>query len=301
MTTLGQIVEFVRDSLSGFGATHDAVVALTAGVSASDLSLPVDDTSTAAGVGRGIAEIDMEKIRVARVDGDLGALIVTPTGRGYRGTVAAAHAAGAEVRINPSFAASTVAQEVNGVLTEIYPRLYVVKTHETEIPADLGPLDVPADATGIVAVYREDDLNADQWTREDRWSFQPDSSDLGRPLRVGGQYRIGDKIRVVYAARPRLFNLQGSLSQDFEATTGLPEPIADLIRLGVATRVAPFIDVARLPFLSAEARADADSRPAGGGASATRLLYSMFQDRLEREVAALHREHPVRLHYTGRV
>lgn len=299
MSTLGQIVEFVRHSLSGFDANKDAVVALSASVSASDLSLPIDDTAAASGVGRGIVEIDMEKIRVARVDTEQGALVVTPTGRGYRGTVAASHAAGAEVRINPAWAASTVAQEVNGVLREIYPRLYAVKEHETVFPSDLGAIDLPDEATGIIAVYIGDSLNADQWIREDRWVYQPDSTKIGRGLRVGGARSIGDRIRVVYAVQPGVFDLNGPLSQDFETVTGLPERVSDLIRLGVATRMAPFIDVARLPFVSAEARAD-ESRSPQGGAAAGRLLYSMFQDRLEREVQVLHREHPIRLHFTGR-
>lgn len=300
MSTLGQIIEFVRHSLSGFDASKEAVVALGAGVTASALVLPVDDTSAAAGVARGIVEIDMEKIRVARVDTDQGALVATPTGRGYRGTVAASHSAGAEVRINPAWAASTVAQEINGVLTEVYPRLYAVKTHTTEFPALGGAIDVPSEATGIVAVYVEDDLNDDEWVREDRWAYQPDSTSTGKGLRIGGHYRAGDRIRVVYAARPGLFDLNGQLTQDFETVTSLDDRVADLIRLGVATRMAPFIDVARLPFVAAEARADGEGRPGGGGASAGRLLYSMFQDRLEREVEVLHREHPIRTHFTGR-
>jgi len=297
---LGQIVEFVKHSLAGFDASKDSVAALASPITSTSLTVPIDDTDVQRGASRGIAEIDMEIVRVSGVDRDAGALVLYPFGRGYRGTTAAAHSAGVEVRLNPEWPASTVAREVNGVLTEIYPRLYAVSTHETVVPSDLGAIDVPEEAVGIIAVYIEDRLRDDQWVRLDTWRFQRDSSDIGRPLRIGGHQTIGDAVRVVYAHRPGLFNLEGGLSQDFETVTGLNPGVEDLIRLGVATRMAPFIDVARLPFVVTEAKADAGARPATGGASAARLLYSMFQARLEQEVAALHRDHPIRLHFTGR-
>lgn len=299
MGSLGEIVEFVRHSLAGFDASKESVVALTSGVNAASLFLPIDDATPGSGASRGIAEIDLEIVRVKRVDPDSQSLELYPFGRGYRGTKAVPHQAGAEVRLNPAWPSSTVAREVNGVLAEIYPLVYSVRSHITSVQSDQGPLDLPPTAMGVIAVFVEDSLNQDQWIREDRWSLSQDSTDLGRPLRVGGPLSIGDRVRVVYAARPELFDLTGSWSQDFADTTGLDPRLEDLLRLGVAVRMAPFIDVARLPFVAAEAEVDSPGRPPGGAASASRLLYSMFQARLAQEAAVLAREHPIRVHYTG--
>lgn len=300
MSSLGQIVEFVRHSLAGFDASKDQVVELSSSVNETALTLPIDDVSTAGGAARGIAEVDLEVVRVKSIDRENEALVISTEGRGYRGTTAVAHGAGAEVRLNPPWPVSTVAREINGVIQEFYPRLHPVLVHETEFPGDVGAIDLPAIATGIIAVYVEDTIRPDQWVREDRWSLQPDSSEIGKALRLGGWHTIGDRIRVVYATRPGLFDLDGSLNQDFTDATGLDPRHEDLLRLGVAVRMAPFIDVARLPYLSAEAKADAQGRPPGSGAAASRLLYSMFQARLDDEARILDREHPIRVHFTGR-
>lgn len=301
MGTLGQIVESVRHSLSGFDANKESVLELTSSVSASAKELPIDDGSAMGGASRGVAEVNMELVRVKSLDATTPALVLYSFGRGYRGTPAVAHPAGSEVRVNPAWPASSVAAEVNGVLNEVYPRVYGVRYHETAFPARGGAIDLPADATGVVAVYVNDPRRDDEWVREDRWSFQPDSSDVGRALRVGGRYNASDRLRIVYSVRPGLFDLSGSLSQDFETVTGLDSRVQDLVRLGVAARMAPFVDVAKLPFLGAAARGDGELRGPTTGSTVARLLYSMFQARVDQEAAVLNKEHPIRLHFTGRL
>ena len=161
MATLGQIVESVRHSLSGFDASKESVLELTAPVSASVKTLPIDDGTAQSGAARGIAEVDLELVRVKALDPQAPALTLYTFGRGYRGTKAVAHSAGTEVRVNPSWPASTVAREVNGVLQEVYPRVYGVRYHETTFPTTRGAIDLPADATGVIAVYVEDLRNPD--------------------------------------------------------------------------------------------------------------------------------------------
>lgn len=303
MTTLGQIIESTRHALSGFDANREAVTALASAATADATTLSVEETGGSGGSGviasRGIAEVDLELVRVKSVNPQDATVLLYPFGRGYRGTTAASHDAGAEIRFNPAFPKSTVADHVNGVLREVYPRVYAVKSHETTFPSDRGAIDLPAAAVGVISVWVEDTTRTDQWVREDRWTYQPDSTTVGKGLRVGGKYPSGRGLRVVYAARPVLFDLSAGLDQDFATVTGLDERLVDLVALGVACRMAPFIDVGKLPYLSAQARTDGEQRGPGTAASAARLLFSLFQQRVEQESSVLAKEHPIRLHRSG--
>lgn len=299
MSNLGELVEWTRQALTSSDTIKDSVGALTAPVTASDVTLSVSDLGTVSGAAQGLVEIDFELMRMKSIDAQSSQVVLYPFGRGYRGTTAASHAVDTEVRFNPAFPASRVAREINGVLTEIYPAVYSVQDHETEFPANGGAIDLPADAVGVISVYTEDDYNAGQWIEEHRWRYNPDSTTTGYGLRVGGHYRPGHGIRVVYAQRPALFDLDGALTQDFATVTGLPARCEDLIQLGVAYRLAPFVDLAKLPFLSASAREMGDAKAPGTGAQVARLLFTLFQQRVEQESAVLAKEHPIRLHKTG--
>lgn len=90
------------------------------------------------------------------------------------------------------------------------------------------------------------------------------------------------------------------LDADFRVTTGLDDRAVDLLALGVAYRLAPFADVARLSATSAEPRNDPQSKPPQSGAQASRLLLAEFTQRLQQEQAVLHREHPIRVHRVKR-
>lgn len=296
MPTLGELIENTRHLLSGMDATKDAVSALAAPIASIDTTIPLEDVT---GASVGVAEIDFEMIRVKSVQPTEGTLTAWGFGRGYRGTKAVAHANGSEVRFNPDWPASTVAREINGVLTDIYPTVYAVLTSITTIPALGSPVQVPGEAVGVVSVFVEDPARPDVWVREDRWGFNPDSSDLGSTLWVGGHYRPGQRVRVVYAARPELFDLNGSTLQDFSATTLLDKRVADLIALGVAHRLSPFVDVSKLPHVSATAASDTSgNKSAGQGGSTARLLHSLYQARLADEATRLKNEHPIHVHRT---
>jgi hypothetical protein len=291
MATLGDLVEGARHYLSGFDSSKDAVSALAEPLSAAATTFPLASVDNATS---GICEVDLEQMRVRSVDPQSASATVWPFGRGYRGTTAAAHAAGTEVRFNPTWPASTVAAAINAVLIGVYPMLYAVRPYVTQLDS-WQAVDVPADATGIIAVYREDPIYPDQWVREDAWSFSRDSSAVGRPLRIGGANRLG-RVRIVYSARPTLFSLPGAMTQDFVATTGLDERHADLLTLGVAARLAPFIDVSRLSAVTAAAVDAGAARQQGAALTATKLLVPLFQQRLEQEAGVLRKEHPIFVH-----
>jgi hypothetical protein len=293
-TTLGQLLGKVRFRLQGLGVQKDTVAETAAAITDSATSIPLDD---ATGFARGsVAEIDFEMVRIKTADAATNTLTVR---RGHEGTDAVAHEAGVEVLMNPTWPRGVVAQEINGVLTEIYPDLYAVDEYESTIPSDPGePLTLPAGAVGVIAVYLEPRSTPGSWVLMDRWDYQPDG-DLS--LRLGLGYP-GQAVRVVYAKRPGTFDLSAPapLALDFETVTGLPERVADLVALGVASRLAPFMHLARTTTPGAEARADAQAKPADAVSVAARLLYSEFRARVQAEQMALVKEHPIRPHKVAR-
>lgn len=283
--------------MSGYDQAQDAVGGLSSALTADGLVLNVDDIS---GASRGIAEVDLEVMRVRQVDPQNNSLLLYPFGRGYRGSVATTHAPGTEVRFNPTWLAATVAREINGVLDEIYPTVYGVQSEEFSFQSAGTGTALPIDdyAVGVISVWVNDGSTKDEWIRDDHWDYNPDSSTVGKGLRMSTAYRAGRLGRVVYAVKPQKFDLGGALDQDFQAVTGLPERCADLLTLGVAYRMAPYIDVGRLSFLSASAREDGTNRRSGDASTVARLLASIFKARLDAEALVLAREHPIRVHAT---
>lgn len=294
MSTLGELIDRIRHYLSGFDSAKDGIAALSSSINTTDLTLALDGAEQSG--GRGVAEIDLELLAIRSVDASTGSAVAWPFGRGYRSTTAASHASGAEVRFNPSWPASTIARAINEVIYEVYPLVYSVVIEESEFPSDFGAIELTGDPVGVISVFVADDTITDGWIRDDRWDFNKNRSDSGKTLHVGGRYEPGRVVRVVYAQRPATFDLSGSLSQSFTTVTGLEARHEDLLLLGVAYRLAPFVDLARLPQMAAEARADVEQRGSLSGASHARLLYSMYQTRLEQESLVLAKENPIRLH-----
>lgn len=286
MPTLRQLIASVRHRLAGVGSYTDAVMELTAELSPGSTSITVDDAASASA---GVYEIGLEKVRVKSVDRSAGTLMAYSFGRGYEGTTQTLHNAGSEITRAPIFPASTVAQEINGVLTELYPHLYGVKTVDLDY---VPPFALPSDAVGVIAVFQvEDGLGG--YRRLDGWRWEPSA---GKGLLVHN-LTSGQAIRVVYATRIGLFDLSNPYVADVEfvTATGLDSRIADLLTLGVAYRLAPYADMGNLLHTGAEARADS-SKPPGRGASLARLLYAEFQQRLVAEQQVLAKENPIRVH-----
>lgn len=199
------------------------------------------------------------------------------------------------ISASPLFPAATVLYELNAVLSDMYPDLYAIGVYQPTDP-DSGeaitytwPFRLPVDAKGIINVEA---LGSDGgWQRIDRWKWEPDADNQ---LEIA--VARGTTVRVTYAREPGKFDhLDPQLADDWAGTTYLPDRVADLVSLGVAARLAPFLDLGRLTATGIEPRVDA-TRQIGAGANLSKQLMQQFQMGLSREVQALQKEHPIRLH-----
>ena len=114
-----------------------------------------------------------------------------------------------------------------------------------------------------------------------------------RKLLLLGKPCIGN-LRVCYAARPSLL-----LYEDDPFTlTGLPASSRDVIVLGAASRLLPWIDTGRVPSQSVSADLLDAKNGIGTAVSVGRELRNNYKLRLAEEQAALQAKYPTKVHKT---
>lgn len=289
MTTRDDLVDEVVSNLEGFTVAPGQSTHLTADVSASDLSLPVADASQ---VSAGILEVGDELVWCTSSDASSSQAAVPPYGRGYRGSTAAAHLSGTQVRMAPAWPRHVVAREINNAIDGVYPLLFAVREAPAiQVDGVTYQFDLPSDAERVVDV-RYMFTSVTGWQRARAWELEhkaPSSFAGGRFLSIYGGPPPGSTVQVVYLARPaRLVNG----SDDFAAVSGLSDQCKDVIVLAAMARMARFMDLARLPN-----RDDVnDNRTVGAATDVANDLFRQYQTRLLEEQSALSARFPVRPH-----
>jgi hypothetical protein len=105
----------------------------------------------------------------------------------------------------------------------------------------------------------------------------------------------GRTVQVYYSALPN--NLTNS-TDDYAVVSGLPESTRDVATLGAAYRLLSYLDTGRINLTSAEADLADTKLPSTSGASASKYVFALFQQRLAEESVKLQDRFPIRVHYT---
>ena len=297
MTTFNELVEEVLINLEGFTLRQDRTTYLTAGIDSDDLNLAL---ASGDNIGKGIVEIDDELIHIDSVDRSDRSAVISPFGRGYRGTTAASHSANARVTFAPSFPRISVKRAINDTLRASYPNLYGVSTYTFTFNASQNTYQLPVDAETILMVSWDTIGSSQEWLPIRRWRHDPmaNTTDFanGNSITLNEAILPGRSVQVVYAKTPTALS---SGSDVFTTVTGLEESSRDVIVYGASYRMASFLDPGRLTFTAPEADANDQTRPFGSGTSTARYLYSLYQQRLQEEANRLNGKYPVRVHYVS--
>lgn len=288
--TLGSLAEGILDHLYGHVAVQDRTTYLADPLDDTALSVVVEDVD---GLGTGLIEIDTELIRVKSVD--LGSSTLTLARRGVRGSTAAAHADGAEVRIAPVIPYNSVIREVNAEVSSLFPYLCDVQTTEFASSSTTVDYEIPADADMILDVRYKDSVG--NWERVRRWEVENSQNTTDYP--TGRTLRAVtpdvSTIRVVYGKR---FGQFATLT-DTLASLGVPESCEDLIRMGTFLRLLPSMDMARYSVISNQSADTSNKSPQPGtGVMIAREVKAQYKERREQEVGAFRLKYPVRQHFT---
>lgn len=295
MTTFNDLAEEVLINLEGFTMRQDRTTYLTAAVDSDDLTLAL---ASGDNIGKGILEIDDELLHIDSVDRSDRSAVVSPFGRGYRGTTAASHSLNTKVTFAPSFPRISVKRAINDTLRAIYPNVYGVATYTFTFNASQNTYQLPVAAETVIAVSWDSIGPSGEWLPIRRWRHDPMAATTdyanGNSITLNEAILPGRTVQVVYAKTPTPLSANSDV---FTTVTGLEETSRDLVVYGASYRMASFLDPGRLTFTSPEADQNDQTRPFGSGTSTARYLYSLYQQRLQEETNRLNGKYPVRVHY----
>jgi hypothetical protein len=295
MTTFNELTEEILINLEGFTMRQDRTTYLTAAIDNNDLSMAL---ASGDNIGKGILEIDDELIHIDSVDRSDRSAVISPFGRGYRGTTAAAHTVNTKVTFAPSFPRISVKRAINDTLRAVYPNVYGVASHTFTFNASQNTYSLPVAAETVLAVSWDSIGPSGEWIPIRRWRHDPMAATVdysnGNTITLNEAIVPGRTVQVVYAKTPTPLSADADV---FTTTTGLEETSRDLIVYGASYRMASFLDPGRLTFTSPEADQNDQTRPFGSGTSTARYLLALYQQRLQEETNRLNGKYPVRVHY----
>lgn len=297
-TTYANLVDEVFLNLSGYTLRQDRTTHLTQDVTSSGLLLNLGDTTN---IGKGAIEIDDELLWLDSYDRVSATAIVAPYGRGYHGTTAAAHTTNTKVTIAPTFPKASIKKAINDTIDAVFPNLFGVGVYTFTYNSVKTAYSIPADVQTVLYVSWKTTGPTEEWLPIKGWRHDPLANTTafanGNSISIYDRIEAGRTVQVYYTKKPT--TLTGSASSAvFETVTGLPSSCKDVIVYGAAYRLASFIDPGRLNYSSAEADQADTKIQYGSGASTTRFLLALYQQRLIEETKKLRDVYPTRIHYT---
>ena len=299
MPNFGQLVSEVQSNLQGYTLRQDRItwLANSSGITATDLSIQI---GSADNLAKGIVQIDNELIWVNSFDRQNLTLQVAPGfGRGYMGTTPSPHAANAQVILTPTFPVTMIQQALNDTINSLYPKLFGVSITTFPYNAAQIAYPLPDDARDVLYVSWQTPGPSKEWLPTNRWRIDRMANvaafNTTKTLNIYDKVVPGRTVQVYYSIIPN--NLTNT-NDDFATVTGLPESSRDVITLGAAYRLLSYIDTGRINLSSAEADLADTKLPSTAGASASKYIFALYQQRLAEESVKLQDRFPIRVHYT---
>ena len=300
MPTFNQMTSEVQSNLQGYSLRQDRItwVATAGGISATDLSIKI---GSADNLAKGIVQIDNELIWVNSFDRQNLTLNVAPGfGRGYMGTTPSPHAQNAQVILTPTFPITMIQQAINDTINSLYPKLFQVASTTFTFNAAQIAYPLPDDARDVLYGSWQTPGPSKEWLPINRWRIDRMANvaafNTNKTVNLYEKIVPGRTVQIYYSTIPS--NLT-NYNDDFAAVTGLPESSRDVVTLGAAYRLLSYIDTGRINLSSAEADLADTKLPSTAGASASKYIFALYQQRLSEESTKLQDRFPIRLHYTN--
>jgi hypothetical protein len=298
MATFGQMTDEVSRKLSGFTLRQDRQTHLVSLVNSTQTTIVV---SSANNLSTGVIQVDDELIYVDAYDRATGTLTIPPYGRGYNGTSAATHQAGARVIISPTFPSVDIKGAINETVLAVFPDLYATSTHTFSYSTAKSTYPLPNEVETVLGVSFQTTGPSKEWLPVRGWRVDPMANTTAfnsrNSISLYSGIEPGRTVQVFYTSAPTVMD---SNDDDFEIVTGLPSSSKDVIVLGAAARLSSFIDPGRLTFGSAEAdqQSQIAGRSYGAGTNASKYLLALYDKRLAEESRKLTGRNPTRIHFT---
>ena len=299
MPTFNQMVDEVKTNLAGFTLRQDRISNLnnSGGINATDLAIQIGSSENLA---KGIIEIDDEQIWINSFDRNSNTLnAIAGFGRGYNGTTPAPHAQNSQVIMTPTFPRVSVKRAINDTINSFYPKLFGVASVTFTFNAAQVAYPLPAEARDVLYISWQTVGPSKEWLPVNRWRFDRMANvaafNTTKTVNIYEKIMPGRTVQVYYSIIPN--DLTNS-SDDFATVTGLPETCRDVVVFGASYRLLSYLDTGRINLSSAEADINDNKLPSTAGASASKYVFALFQQRLQEESTKLQDRFPIRVHYS---
>jgi hypothetical protein len=298
MATFDDMVNEVRASLSGYTMRQDRITYITSALTTVSTAIPV---GSSANLAKGIIEIDDELIWIDSFDKTTATLNVIPGfGRGFQNTSAAPHAQYAQVTLTPTFPRVIIKQAINDTINSVYPKLWAINSTTFTFNASQVAYALPDDLQSIIYMSWQTTGSSQEWLPINRWRADPmaDAATFNtvNTVNIYENIQPGRTVKIWYTSEP---NILDSNTDDFSDVSGLPASARDVITLGAAYKLLSFVDSGRINLTSAESDFADSKLPSTAGASVSRYVYAVYQNRLNEEALKLQDKFPIRIHYTS--
>ena len=297
--TFAQMVDEVRSNLAGYTLRQDRISNLTnsGGINTSQLDIKI---GSADNLAKGIIEIDDELIWINSFDkANLQLNAIPGFGRGYGGTTPAPHAQNTQVTMTPTFPRVNVKTAINDTINSFYPKLFGVQSTTFTFNAAQVAYALPAEARDVLYVSWQTVGPSKEWLPVNRWRIDRMANvaafNTNKTINIYEKIMPGRTVQVYYSVIPN--NLTNS-TDDFAAVTGLPETCRDVVIFGASYRLLSYLDTGRINLSSAEADINDTKLPSSAGASASKYVFALYQQRLMEESTKLQDRFPIRVHYS---
>ena len=299
MPTFAQMVDEVRSNLAGYTLRQDRITNLAnvGGITATQLDVKI---GSADNLAKGIIEIDDELMWINSFDTTNLQLNVIPGfGRGYGGTTPSPHSQNSQVTMTPTFPRVNVKKAINDTINSFYPKLFGVASTTFTFNAAQVAYPLPAEARDVLYISWQTVGPSKEWLPVNRWRFDRMANvaafDTNKTVNIYEKIMPGRTVQVYYSIIP---NDLTNNSDDFATVTGLPETSRDVVIFGASYRLLSYLDTGRINLSSAEADINDNKLPSTAGASASKYVFALYQQRLMEESTKLQDRFPIRVHYS---
>ena len=295
--TFAQMVDEVRGSLAGYTLRQDRITNLATAINATDLSVVIGSSENLA---KGVIEIDEELLWINTFDRTNNTLNVIPGfGRGYSGTTPSPHAQNAQVTLTPTFPKVNVKKAINDTINSLYPKLFAVGHTTFTFNAAQIAYPLPDDARDVLYISWQTPGPSKEWLPVNHWRIDRMANvpafNTTKTVNIYEKIVPGRTVQVYYSTIP---NTLTNGTDDFATVTGLPESSRDVVTFGASYRLLSYLDTGRINLSSAEADINDAKLPSTAGASASKYIFALYQQRLQEESNKLQDRFPIRVHYT---
>jgi len=299
MATFAEMVDEVRSNLAGYTLRQDRITYLAnpGGINSTDRSIII---GSADNLAKGIIEIDNEMMWIDSFNVANNTLNVIPGfGRGYNGTTPSPHAENAQITLTPTFPRTVVEQAINDTINSFYPKLFSTQSTVFTFNAAQVAYPLPSQARDALFISWQTVGPSREWLPVNRWRMDRMANvaafDTTATVNIYEKIMPGRNVQVWYSSIP---NTLTNPNDNFTDVTGLPESCRDVVTLGASYRLLSYVDTGRINLTSAEADLADAKLPSSAGASSSKYVFALFQQRLQEESIKMQNRYPVRVHYS---